>query len=92
MSNRGEPPYTPELQALLKDLEEGAAANAKDWCPSCGAHWPRDEEERAAVVKHLRKLARATKYDAFATAFNIAADHIEADCHHDIERGEHVGS
>lgn len=49
-------------------------------------------EERAAVVRHLRFLARTTSIEEFRRAFNIAADHIEAACHHDIDRGEHVGS
>lgn len=51
--------------------------DAKDWCPHCGAHWPRDEEERTAAVEHLRFLARMTSIEEFRRAFNIAADHIE---------------
>lgn len=39
--------------------------------------------ERAATVKHLRKLARDTTYEPFRRAFNVAADHIEAGLHHD---------
>lgn len=67
MSNRTEPPYTPEQKAMLNDLEEAASANANDWCPYCGAHWPDRLSAREPLVQEViegfREFTAATSLD-----------------------------
>lgn len=58
-------------------------ADADDWCPHCGAHWPREHGERLEIVKYLRREA-----DTIALRDGVA-DHLRVMARA-IETGDHV--